>query len=141
MVEKGFWVVVPYTQVRDIPNLRLSPMGVVPQRDRRPRTIVDYSFSEVNQETQPLAPKDSMQFGKALQRLLQIIWFADPTLGPVYMHKIDVADSFYGVWVSAGGIQSLGVSFPNLPGEEKLVAFPLALPMLDGESTIFLRLH
>jgi hypothetical protein len=49
MVEKGFWAVVPYTQVRHLPNLRLSPIGVVPQRDRRPRTIVDYTFSDVNE--------------------------------------------------------------------------------------------
>lgn len=134
MVEKGFWAVVPYTQVRHLPNLRLSPIGVVPQRDRRPRTIVDYTFSDVNDETQALSPKESMQFGKALPRLLQKIRFADPSLGPVYILKVDVADGFYRIWVEAQSVPSLGVCFPNLPGEEALVAFPLALPMGWTES-------
>jgi hypothetical protein len=30
MVEKGFWVVLPYKQVRDLPNLRLSHRGTAP---------------------------------------------------------------------------------------------------------------
>jgi hypothetical protein len=134
MVEKGFWVVVPYKQVRHLPNLRLSPLGVVPQRDRRPRTIVDYTYSDVNQETKSMSPKEAMQFGKALPRLLQKIRFADPSFGPVYMLKVDIADGFYRVWVEAQGIPSLGVCFPNEPGEEALVAFPLALPMGWTES-------
>ena len=46
---QGYWLVVPYSVVKDWPNLRISPLGVVPQRDRRPRLIVDYTFSSVNQ--------------------------------------------------------------------------------------------
>jgi hypothetical protein len=42
MVRAGQWLVLPYRSVRHLPNLRLSPTGVVPQRDRRPRPIVDY---------------------------------------------------------------------------------------------------
>jgi hypothetical protein len=142
MVERGFWAVVPYSQVCHLPNLRLSPIGVVPQRDRRPRTIVDYTFSDVNDETQALSPKESMQFGKALPRLLHKIRFADPSLGPIYMHKVDVADGFYRIWVEAQSVPSLGVCFPNLPGEEALVAFPLALPMGWTESPpILLCIH
>jgi hypothetical protein len=37
-------MVMPYDDIRDHPSLRVSPLGVVPQRDRRPRIIVDYSF-------------------------------------------------------------------------------------------------
>jgi hypothetical protein len=36
LVSKGFWIVLPYAQVRSLPGLRISPMAVVPQRDRRP---------------------------------------------------------------------------------------------------------
>jgi hypothetical protein len=39
--EKDFWVVLPYHMVRCLPGLKLSPLGVIPQRDRRPRLIVD----------------------------------------------------------------------------------------------------
>jgi hypothetical protein len=48
MVAQHFWTVLPYQHVQHLPTLRLSPMGVVPQRDRRSRPIVDYSFSQVN---------------------------------------------------------------------------------------------
>jgi hypothetical protein len=66
MIDKNQWLVLPYSQARNLPNLRISPIGVVPQRDRRPRTIVDYSYSKINQETCPVAPNKAMQFGPAL---------------------------------------------------------------------------
>jgi hypothetical protein len=34
---------MPYKSVRGLTNLRVSPLGVIPQRNRRPRTIVDYA--------------------------------------------------------------------------------------------------
>ena len=102
----------------------------VPQRDRRPRLIVDNSFSGVSEETLPLAPRESMQFGRALQRILAKIVHADPRYGPVYMSKIDISDGFYRVWLQHSDIPKLGVALPSTsPGEEPLVAFPLALPM------------
>ena len=60
---------------------RLSPMGVVPQCDCRPHPIVDYTFSGVNGHTISLAP-DSMQFGRAFERLLQKLHQADTRHGP-----------------------------------------------------------
>ena len=43
MVDKGTWMVLPYHYLRHLRNLRISPMGVVSQHERRPRPIVDYS--------------------------------------------------------------------------------------------------
>jgi hypothetical protein len=97
MVSKGFWIVIPYSQVRSLPGLRISPLGVVPQRDRRPRTIVDYTFSFVNADTANLAPRESLQFGHALHRILRKIRFANTDYGPVYLLKVDIADGFYRV--------------------------------------------
>ncbi|KAI2500160.1 adenylate kinase [Fragilaria crotonensis] len=42
--DQGFWVVLPLEVALTLPNLRLSPLGVVPQRNRRPRLIVDYTY-------------------------------------------------------------------------------------------------
>lgn len=39
--EQGYWLVAPYPAVCTLPGLRISPLGVEPQRDRRPRLIVD----------------------------------------------------------------------------------------------------
>ena len=129
MIEKGQWMVLPYKAVRNLPNLRLSPIGVVPQRERRPRTIVDYTFFGVNDETIPLTAPESMQFGKALHRIIQAIVRADPRHGPVHIIKVDVADGFYRIHLAPCDIPTLGVTLPFSHEGEPLIAFPLTLPM------------
>ena len=134
MVRKAIWMVLPYSRVKHLKNLRVSPIGVVPQHSRRPRTIVDYSFSDVNGETLHLSPREAMQFGRALERLITQVVHSDPRFGPVHFIKIDLADGFYQVWARTEDIPKLGVAFPELDGEEPLIAFPLALPMGWTES-------
>jgi hypothetical protein len=102
-VQKGFWTVLPYhllkgghqQKLRGLRDLHLSPLGIIPQRDRRPRLIVDYSFYEVNSETVPLGPQDAMQFGRMLERILRLVRNANERYGPVYLGKVDLADGFY----------------------------------------------
>lgn len=125
---QGYWVVLPLSLVRTWKGLRLSPLGVVPQRNRRPRLIVDYTFSGLNQETVRLAPPEAMQFGRALQRVLTNIVHADPRFGPCKLAKIDIADGFYRLWIRIADVLKLGVVLPTT-GNTTLVAFPLALPM------------
>ena len=129
MINKQQWVVLPYSIAKQLKDLRLSPPGVVPQRGRRPRWIVDYTWWNVNDETLPLAPSEAMQFGHALDRILREILLADPKLGPVYMLKLDISDGFYRINVAIEDIPRLGVVFPVKQGAEPLVAFPLVLPM------------
>ena len=129
MIQKSQWIILPYEIAKDLPGIRLSPPGVIPQRDRRARWIGDYSFYCVNEDTLPLAPKDSMQFGHALDRYLRELLLADPKLGPVEQLKIDIGDGFYRCNVSIPDIPKLGLVFPVADDEEKLVAFPLVLPM------------
>ena len=129
MIQKGHWTVLPASQVMHLRNVRLSPLGVVPQRDRRPRTICDYTFYQVNDDTSPLAPLEAMQFGRTLHRLLRHIIRANPRFGPVYLSKLDIADGFYRIWLLPNDVPKLGVLFPQCDGEDQLVGFPLALPM------------
>jgi len=129
MTQKGQWTILPFSSVKNLINLRISPPGVVPQRDRRPRWIVDYSFYDVNDETVPLIAKGAMQFGHALSRILRHILLADPDHGPIYMLKIDISDGFYRIDVNPDDIPRLGVVFPTLPGQDPLIALPLVLPM------------
>ena len=91
---QGFWAVLPLAAALPLPNLRVSLLGVVPQRDRRPRLIVDYTYSHVNQETIRLAPPEAMQFGRALPRLLSHLVHANPRFGPAKLAKVDIADGF-----------------------------------------------
>ena len=134
MVDKGFWTVLPYHEARRLPGLRLSPLGVVPQRERRPRIIVDYSYSRINTETAKRAPPEAMQFGRTLERLFERIYTANPRFGPVHMLKLDIADGFYQMWLATKDIPSLGVIMPTAPGEPRLAALPLVLPMGWTES-------
>ena len=132
---KGFWLVLPASEVRqlldngEIGSLRVSPMGVIPQRDRRPRLIVDLSFYGINDETLQLAPAEAIQFGRTLERLLYTIRHANPRYGPVYLGKVDLADGFYRVGLNESAISQLAVALPRFQGEDPLIALPLVLPM------------
>ena len=60
MVRKGQWVVFPYSVAKTLPGLRLSPLGVKEERDRRPRWLGDYSFNPLNCNTLPIAAFSSI---------------------------------------------------------------------------------
>ena len=126
---KSFWVVLPWELVKDIPGMRVSPLGSIPQRDRRPRLINDLTFYGVNDDTIPFAPASSMQFGRALERLLYRIRHANPEHGPVYMNKIDIADGFYRMWLHPSTSAALTCVMPRYDDEPPLVAMPIGLPM------------
>jgi hypothetical protein len=131
MVDRATWMALPYHWLRKLRHLCISPIGVVPQHERRPRLIVDYSFSGINDETVLLSPREAMQFGRALKRIIAQVVHSDPKFGPVQFIKIDIADAFYRVWlrVPVEDIVKLGVAIPLLATKQKLIALPLALPM------------
>ena len=135
MVRRGYWVVLPFSSVQHLPNLRISPIGCVPQRERRPRIIVDYTYSGVNATTDRRSHSEAMQFGGTLKRILQQIYSAKPRYGPIFLLKIDLSDGFYRVPLSADHVPRLGVILPPpSAGSDDLIAFPLTLPMGWTES-------
>ena len=95
MVEKGRWVVLPYSVAKWLPGFRLSPPGANLERDRRPRWLGNYRYFKNNAETLPVGCLSSMHYGRVLDRLLREIVFADLALGPVYLIKADISDGFY----------------------------------------------
>jgi hypothetical protein len=128
-IEKGFWVVLPYDQVKHLPNLHLSPLGVKEERVRRPRLVVDHTWFGVNATTVAYTPKEAMQFGAALPRILETVCHADPAYGPVYICKIDVADGFYRMHVAPDDAPLLATILPTYDGEPQLVAIPISSTM------------
>ena len=131
---KGMFIVIPYSLVRQHPQLRISPLGCVPQRGRRPRMINDYTFSGVNTATIKMAPPEAMQWGRTINRVLWYIYSADQRQGPVLLSKTDLSDGFYQIPLTPSGALKLAVPFPQLPGEPPLVAIPTRLPMGWTES-------
>jgi hypothetical protein len=118
MIEKGQWILLPAKLILNNRNLRLSPLGVVLQRERRPRTICDYCFFLVNEDIVELCPEESMQFGSALLHILQNIARSDPRLGPVYLSKFDISDGFYRITIRSEDVPKLAIMFTTEDGEE-----------------------
>jgi hypothetical protein len=109
----GFWTVLPFDAVKHYKQLKLAPAGVVPQRDRGPRPIMDYSFFQTNQTCLPLAPTHAMQFGYTLQRILQRLVYCNAHHGPPLMAKIDLADGYYCVPLAVDAALHLAVIIPT----------------------------
>ena len=128
-MDKEQWTVLPASLVKDVPGIRLSLLGLVPQYNRRNRMMSDYSLFGVNDNIVPLAPPEAMRFSQTLKRLLQRIYRANDVLGPVYMLKIDLSDGFYCLWLRSEDTLKLAALFPSRPGEEPLVRIPLINPM------------
>ena len=129
MIEKQQWIVLPAKMIQDMFGLRLSPLGLIPQRGRRDRMISDYSYNDVNQQTLNIAPKEAMQLGRTLWRLLYRIHHANDRFGPVYMSKNDLLDGFYRLWLRSEGTHRLAVLFPSQPNEPDLIGIPLTNSM------------
>jgi len=129
-INMGYWTVLPYRAVRHLPTLRLAPAGVIPQRERRPRPIIDYSYYGTNAASVPIAPLHAMQFGQTLQRVLQRLVYSNPVHGPPLMAKVDLSDGYYRVPLSATAALQLAVLIPaDANADQSLIAIPLALPM------------
>ena len=113
MIGKHQWVILTFEVAKDLPGLRLSPPGCVPQRDRRPRWICDYTYYEVNKDTINLFADDAMQFGHALERFLRQLLLADQARGPVLIMKVDISDGFYRICLNPNDIPKTGSSISN----------------------------
>ena len=79
-VTAGHNLVLPLSAVQDLPGLWLTPPVVIPQPERRPRPIYNFTHIEVNGWAVRLAPEEAMQFGAAGYRLLHQIVHADPAV-------------------------------------------------------------
>lgn len=95
MVQKGYWVILPFHCLGNLMRLKLAPAGVVLQCTRHPQPIMDYTFTEVNQFSVPLAPTEAMQFGHAPPLILQRLAYASPSFGTLLLAKFDLADGYY----------------------------------------------
>ena len=118
MVEKGQWMVIPYLVAKRLLGLRLIPPGVKMERDRRPRWLGNYSYYKTYSKTLPVSCLSAMQCGRALDRLLREMVFADPALGPIYILKANMSDGFYGIGVRPEDAPKLGLIFPSGADEE-----------------------
>jgi hypothetical protein len=95
-IDNRFWAVVPYSAVRHLPQLQLSPAVVKEERERKPRLLCDHSWNPINEKTLPHSPPEAMQFSGALHRVLRQVRHANPRYGLVHLCKFDIKDGAIG---------------------------------------------
>ena len=77
-----------------------------------------------------LAPPESLQFGNALDRIIQKAADANPVHGTVNLNKYGLADAFMRVGLSPSMILRLAVAVPmTSPDEDPLIAVSMVLPI------------
>lgn len=126
-VRAGNIIVLPLSCVWDLPSLWISLVDVIPQAERRPRLIYDYSFFGLNSA---VAPTKAMQFGCAFDRLLHQILVELAKLRPVHLSKVDFSGAYMCIWVWSKDLLRLAFIVPPHSAElDPLIGFHLLLPM------------
>ena len=124
-IENKFWVVLPYTLVRHLQELMLSPTAVKDERNRKPHLLSHHSWpwpwGSVNDMTVHHAPPEAMQLGGALPQTLRLVRHANPKFGQPRLNKQDIKDGFYRMYLRASDCLRLALMLPRYDGEPPLV--------------------
>jgi hypothetical protein len=142
-------------------NLKVSPLAVVPQRNRRGRMILDLAFAvrrgrtsgrkrkrrsrndddilqaSVNDTTVRLAPEAPVkELGNVLPRILDFMATV-PAEEHIYFSKMDLADGYWRMIVDPDEVWNFAYVMPTPPGEELQLVIPGALQMGWNESPAY----
>jgi hypothetical protein len=80
----------------------------------------------------------TLQFGEALQRILQCLAYCNPQFGPPLLAKIDLADGYYRIPLSPQAALALAVILPLIATMNLSLVF---LSMYLWGTSLFLRIH
>ena len=70
--------------------------------------------------------------------MIDCILTAPPKLGPTFLNKVDLADSYMRIWVRFDDIPLVAFLVPKAtPDEDQLVGFHLSIPVGYVESVVF----
>jgi hypothetical protein len=105
------------------PQLKISPLAMVPHKSKPFRAILDLSFPvtlsdksvhpSVNAATQKTAPRQAIdQLGHSLQRIIQAFANTDPN-AKIFMAKWDIKDGFWRLDCQAGEEWNFCYVLPN----------------------------
>jgi hypothetical protein len=124
-------------------NLKISPVAVVRQVNRRGRIILDLSFpvyqdvagvmiatqQSVNDSTVLQAPSQSVkEIGKVLPRLLHFMHDTEPGLH-ILFSKLDISDGFWRLIVRLADSFNFAYVLPQPAGEPTRIVVPSAVQM------------
>jgi hypothetical protein len=140
-------------------NLKVSPLAVVPQRDRRGRMILDLSFAvrrrpqqrgrkrsrdhevilqpSVNDTTVRLAPEGPVkELGNVLPRILAFMSSVPPE-EHIHFSKMDLADGYWRMVVEPEARWNFAYVMPSAAGDPVRLVIPRALQMGWNESPAY----
>lgn len=121
------------------PQLKVSPISMVPHKSRRFRTILDLSFAirledgsripSVNEATTKLAPQGAInQMGHSLSRIIHALASTSKD-EKVFMAKWDIKDGFWRLDCAAGEEWNFAYVLPELTGPSTKLVIPNSLQM------------
>jgi hypothetical protein len=151
--DAGFSQIMLWSDVQKLrpSNLKISPLAVVPQKDRRGRLILDLSFpvypertransrpqplqQGVNNTTTRLAPDAPVrEIGNVFRRVLSLLNGSEAN-EVVMLSKIDLSDGFWRMLVQKTSIWNFAHVMPDPPGHPTRIVIPSALQMGWAES-------
>jgi hypothetical protein len=157
----GYAEIISWTELcrRRPKNLKVSPLAVVPQRDRRGRMILDLSFAvrrgqggrgrkrsradeiilqaSVNDTTVRQAPEGPVkELGNVLPRILDFM-ASVPAKEHIHFSKMDLADGYWRMVVEPEARWNFAYVMPCPPGEPIQLVIPSALQMGWNESPAY----
>jgi hypothetical protein len=156
-VRAGYAQVVDWSWLKNHlpPQLKVSPIAVVPQANRRGHMILDLSFpvicragkqgrkqrgehdvmkESVNDSTARMAPEAPVkELGNVLARLLQFMQDV-PAEEHIQFAKIDLADGYWRMIVEKESRYNFAYVLPGSPGSPIRLVIPSALQMGWNES-------
>eukprot|EP00978_Attheya_sp_CCMP212_P013482 scaffold33911_cov40-Attheya_sp.AAC.1 len=156
-VDAGFSRIVLWDDIKHNPpaKLKVSPLAVIPQTNRRGRLILDLSFpvhrssnsskrklgqvvqEAVNNTTPPLAPEEPVnELGKVLLRIFDFM-LEVPARETIQFAKIDLSDGFWRMVVEPEDAWNFVYVLPDPPGSPIRLVVPHALQMGWTQSLAF----
>ena len=123
------------------PELKISPVALIPHKSRDYRAILDLSFSlrlesgdsipSVNEASQKTAPRGAIdQMGHALKRIIYAMAEADLAGNEkVFMAKWDIKDGFWRLDCRDGEEWNFAYVLPQKEGEPVRLVVPISLQM------------
>ena len=121
------------------PELKISPIAMIPHKSRQFRAILDLSFPvrlndgsrvpAVNAATIKTAPRGAInQIGHSLQRIIHAFATADPN-AKIFMAKWDIKDGFWRLDCETGQEWNFCYVLPSLTDEPTQLVVPTSLQM------------
>ena len=124
-VKGGYAKIITYGSIKDAlpPQLKISPVAMIPHKSRLYRCILDLSFNlnynnittiNVNTTTTKLAPQKSMAtLGTVLERLINTLANNYNTKAPFVFSKADIKDGFWRMVVAAANAWNFCYTLPT----------------------------